>query len=162
MHDFEHQEILVLTWSEYLDPEVVTEFENKLNAKIKFVYYESDDVRTEILVADAEKSYDVVPTSGLDVQKYVRQDLLESKRNPDIPNDRHMKPRWTNALPKTEMHAIPYFLGTLGIAYLRDLISKLMRGERARCSSASIRPMPVKKFTDAPSAFVFRSKHSCC
>jgi len=123
-HDFGGQELVVLTWSEYLDPELVTEFENKFNAKINFVYYESDDARTEILVAGEGKGYDVVLTSGLDVQKYVSQGWLESKRNLDIPNDRHIKPRWANAFPKTETHAIPYFWGTLGIAYRKDLVSE--------------------------------------
>ncbi len=123
-HDFGGQELVFLTWSEYLDPEVVTEFENKFNAKIKFVYYESDDTRTEILVASEGKGYDVILTSGLDVQKYVRQGWLESKRNLNIPNNRHIKPRWANAFPKAETHAIPYFWGTLGIAYRKDLVSK--------------------------------------
>lgn len=123
-HDFGGQELVVLTWSEYLDPEVVTEFENKFNAKINFVYYESDDARTEILVTGEGKGYDVVLTSGLDVQKYVRQGWLESKSNLDIPNDRHIKPRWANAFPKTKTHAIPYFWGTLGIAYRKDLVSE--------------------------------------
>ncbi len=122
--DFAGQELVVLTWSEYLDPEIVTEFEKTFNAKINFVYYESDDSRTEILVAGEGKGYDVVLTSGLDVQKYVRQGWLEPKRKLTIANDRHIKPRWANAFPKTETHAIPYFWGTLGIAYRKDLVSK--------------------------------------
>jgi spermidine/putrescine transport system substrate-binding protein len=122
--DFGGQELVVLTWSEYLDPDVVNEFENKFNAKIKFAYYESDDSRTELLVAGEGKGYDVVLTSGLDVQKYVRQGWLEPKRNLSIPNDRHIKPRWIDAFPKTETHAMPYFWGTLGIAYRKDLVPK--------------------------------------
>ncbi|NIM21305.1 MAG: hypothetical protein GTN64_02620, partial [Candidatus Latescibacteria bacterium] len=48
--DFKGQELVFLTWSEYIDPEVVSEFEKRFNAKVKFAYFEEDDQRTEILV----------------------------------------------------------------------------------------------------------------
>lgn len=122
--DFGGQELVILTWSEYMDPDVVTEFESKFNAKVKFAYFESDDSRTETLVASEGKGYDVLLTSGLDVEKYVKKGWIESIRNSAIPNIRHINPRWANAFPKTKAHAVPYFWGTLGIAYRKDLLSK--------------------------------------
>ena len=45
------EELVFLTWADYLDPEIVTEFEQEHGIKIRFTYYESDDARDEILAA---------------------------------------------------------------------------------------------------------------
>ena len=122
--DFKGEELVFLTWSEYIDPDVVSEFENKFNAKIKFAYYESDDNRTEILVESNGRGYDLLLTSGLDLENYVAQGWIDPVTSEEVPNIRHINPRWASAFPRTETHAVPYFWGTLGIAYRKDLVSE--------------------------------------
>ncbi len=120
--DFGGEELVFLTWSEYIDPEVVADFEKKFNAKVKFAYYESDDKRTELLVASEGRGYDLVLTSGHDLEKYVNQGWIDLLKNVAVPNLRHINPRWAAAFPRTVTHAAPYFWGTLGIAYRKDLV----------------------------------------
>lgn len=124
MTDFGGEELVFLTWSEYIDPDVVGEFEKKFNAKVRFAYYESDDKRTELLVASDGKGYDLVLTSGHDLGKYVNQGWIAPVGPSEVPNLRHINSRWATAFPKTETHAVPYFWGTLGIAYRKDLVSE--------------------------------------
>ena len=115
------QHLVFLTWAEYLDPAVLDEFKQRFNAKVKFVYYESDDVRSELLLATDGKGYDVVLTSGLDLQKYVKRGWLAPIDRAMLPNAQHITARWIDAFPAAQTHAIPYFWGTLGIAYRQDL-----------------------------------------
>ncbi len=122
--DFKGEELVFLTWSEYIDPDVVSAFEKKFNAKVKFAYYESDDKRTEVLVSSDGKGYDLLLTSGLDVESYVDHGWIEPVTPAQVPNIRHINPRWASAFPRTETHAVPYFWGTLGIAYRKDLVSE--------------------------------------
>ena len=116
------QELVFLTWSEYMDPEVITEFEEKFNATVKFVYFESDDIRTEILADHDGAGFDVICVSGLTVAQYVRQNWLAAISESDIPNAEHIYPRWASAFPDTKEYAVPFFWGTTGIGYRADLI----------------------------------------
>jgi spermidine/putrescine transport system substrate-binding protein len=115
------QELVFLTWSEYMDPEVLTEFEEKFNAKVNFVYFESDDIRTEILAEHDGKGFDLILASGLSLAPYSRQGWLTPISESDIPNANHINPRWANAFPGAAEYAVPYFWGTTGIAYREDL-----------------------------------------
>jgi spermidine/putrescine-binding protein len=58
-------ELVFLTWSEYMEPEVVAAFEQKFNAKIKFVYFDADDTRDDMLVETDGRGYDLVLVNGI-------------------------------------------------------------------------------------------------
>lgn len=116
------QELVFLTWSEYIDPEVVAEFEAQFTAKVSFVYFESDDVRTEMLVETDGEGFDVMLVSGLAITPYARQDWLAPISESDVPNRKHINPRWANAFSGSSEYAVPYFWGTTGIGYRDDLI----------------------------------------
>lgn len=116
------QELHFLTWSEYMDPEIVQEFEEKLGVKVKFTYFESDDDRTALLQATDGKGYDVVITDGTAISKYAKQQWLAPISESEVPNKRHIDHRWTTAHPEAGRFAVPYFWGTLGIAYRSDLV----------------------------------------
>lgn len=68
------QRLVILTWSEYIDPEVVREFEQAFNTEVVFVYFEADDTRTEMLVANDGDGYDVIVINDTAVNDYVKQD----------------------------------------------------------------------------------------
>jgi spermidine/putrescine transport system substrate-binding protein len=115
------EELAFLTWADYLDPEIVTEFEQEHGIKIRFTYYESDDARDEILGASDGRSYDLAIVNGLMLQSYAERSWLAPVAASDIPNLVHIDTRWRNVFPAGERYAVPYFWGTLGIAYRQDL-----------------------------------------
>ncbi len=65
------QELVFLTWSEYMDPALIEKFEASYNAKVRLVYFESDELRDEMLVATDGAAYDVICTNGRSI-KYLR------------------------------------------------------------------------------------------
>jgi spermidine/putrescine transport system substrate-binding protein len=115
------EELAFLTWADYLDPEIVTEFEQEHGVKIRFTYYESDDARDEILAASDGRSYDLAIVNGLMLRSYAKRSWLAPVAESDIPNLAHAEMRWRKAFPASDRYAVPYFWGTLGIAYRQDL-----------------------------------------
>lgn len=115
-------ELRILTWSEYMDPEIVAEFEAKYNAKIKFSYFESDETRTDILLENDGVGFDLVMVNGINLSIYRKRGWLAPLEAEKIPNLRHIDRRWIEAFPAAEGRAVPFFWGTLGIAYRRDLV----------------------------------------
>jgi spermidine/putrescine transport system substrate-binding protein len=116
------EELVFLTWADYLDPEVVAEFEQETGVKIKFAYFESDDARDEILSNSDGRGYDMALVNGLTLQSYAKRNWLALPAQQSIPNLAHLEPRWRTAFPAAERYGVPYFWGTLGIAYRQDLV----------------------------------------
>ena len=116
------EELVFLTWADYMDPEVVTEFEKEHGIKIVFRYFESDDARDEIVAGEDGRGYDLVMVNGLMVHSYAQRSWLAPVGALQIPNAAHLDTRWRTAFPSSERYGVPYFWGTLGIAYRRDLV----------------------------------------
>ncbi len=111
-----------LTWFDYIDPEVVAEFEQKHDVKINFTYYESDDARDGILADSTGTGYDLAIVNGVSLNSYTKLNWIAPLSEDDIPNLALIEPRWRSAFPSSESYAVPYFWGTLGIAYRKDLV----------------------------------------
>ena len=120
-------ELRILNWSEYMDPEIVKEFEAKYNATVKFTYFESDETRTDMLLEADGIGYDLVLVNGINMNIYRKRGWLAPLDEEKIPNMRHIDRRWIEAFPAAEGMGAPFFWGTLGIAYRRDLVEKPLR-----------------------------------
>ena len=118
------QELKILIWSDYLDPEIVNEFEQKKNVDIKLNYFVSDDDRDDILQDNNAEGYDVVLVNGANLHSYIKRGWLAKIPEEKIPNKVHIKNKFFDLFPESHNYAIPYFWGTLGIAYRSDLVDK--------------------------------------
>jgi|SRR6056297_650215 len=116
------QELVILNWSDYLDPDLVAQFETAYNAKVTQVFYASDERRTELLLETNGKGYDLILTSGVDISTYVQQGWLSPLNKDQLPNLAHLSSHWRHAFPYAEHYAVPFFWGTTGIAYRQDLV----------------------------------------
>ena len=117
-------ELNFLTWSEYIDPAVVAEFEQQFHAKINFTYFEDDDERDAILVKSSGGGFDLAVVNGVQVNAYQRHGWLAHLDNKDIPNLKYIDEKWIKAIERAPGYGVPYFWGTLGIAYRKDLIKE--------------------------------------
>ncbi len=115
--------LVLLNWSEYLDPELVAKFEQEYNAKLKEVYFESDDLRDDMLLDNDGRGYDLVMASGPAIDAYQRRNWLAPLDLEQIPNFKHIDQHWVKAFPAAHSYAVPFFWGTTGIAYRSDLVS---------------------------------------
>jgi len=120
----EPTELVILNWSDYIDPELVEKFEQQFNVKIKEIYFESDDLRDNLVLETEAKGYDVVLINGSSLHIYRKQGWLASVDENQMPNLKYIDDRWRDAFIEARELAVPYFWGTLGIAYRSDLIDE--------------------------------------
>jgi spermidine/putrescine transport system substrate-binding protein len=116
------RELTILNWSDYMDPGVIADFERTFKAKVRKVYFETNDIRDQTLLTTEGEGYDLVMLSTSDLESYRRQGWLEPLDTTRIPNLRHIEPRWIKAYPGGGIYGLPYFWGTVGIAYRQDLV----------------------------------------
>jgi spermidine/putrescine transport system substrate-binding protein len=116
------EQLVFFTWADCIDPELVVESERETGAVVELSYYASDDRRDEILATSHALDYDLVVVSGLMIQPYVTRGWLAPISPESVPNLRHLEPRWRDAFPESERYGLPYFWGTLGIGYRKDLV----------------------------------------
>jgi len=116
------QELVILNWSEYMLPEMILAFEKEYNATVKEIYYESDDARDQILLQTKGQGFDLILINGAVIDSYKKRNWLQSIELENIPNSKYIEEKWQNSFISAKNYAIPYFWGTLGIAYREDLV----------------------------------------
>lgn len=119
-------DLILLNWADYMDPELVIRFEQKFNARVKDIYYESDDHRDSMLTEADGKGFDLVMVNGLRLDLYRRRGWLAPLNEKEIPNLVHISPKWLDAF-NARGSAVPYFWGTLGVGYRKDLVPEEIR-----------------------------------
>ncbi|MCW9023239.1 MAG: spermidine/putrescine ABC transporter substrate-binding protein [Gammaproteobacteria bacterium] len=115
-------ELVFLTWPEYIDPEIVKKFEKQYQVKVRMVYFETDDMRDAMLLDSNGKGYDMVLIVGENIRIYNKRGWIAPLTQTQVPNLRFIGKKWLNAFEQTNGYAVPYFWGTLGIAYRKDLV----------------------------------------
>lgn len=116
------EDLKFLTWAGYLDPELVAEFEQETGIHINFTYYASDDARDGIVSNSDGRGFDLALVSGLMIKSYSKRNWLTPIVPSAIPNIAHIEARWRDAFPASKRYGVPYFWGTLGVVYRKDLV----------------------------------------
>lgn len=120
--DVAGEELVFLTWPSYIDMDIVADFERKFNAKVRFVYFESDDARHEMLANSNGTGFDLILSDGISLTSYVNLGWIDAVPTSEVPNLQHLDMHWRKAYPQGDTHGVPYAWGTMGIAYRRDLV----------------------------------------
>lgn len=115
------QTLEIFTWSEYVDPEIVEEFEAEFSAQLKQTFFASDEDRDRELAESAGTGYDLIMVSGQRVSKYAKRNWILPIDQKLVPNLAHVSSRWRDTFDATQTHSVPYFWGTMGIAWRSDL-----------------------------------------
>lgn len=114
----------VYNYGKYIDLEVLTLFEQKTGIKVIYENYETNEEMYRKVQAGAS-SYDVIFPSEYMVERMVVEDLLFELDSTELPNMRHMDPQFLNQnFDKGNKYSVPYFWGTLGILYNKDLVNE--------------------------------------
>lgn len=118
----EAQELVLLNWSEFMDPKLVAKFEQSHNALIRQVFFETNQARDQNLVESDGKGYDLAVVNDIALAPYRDRGWLAPLDRTNAPSLEHIDPRWYKFYAAAEGYAAPYFWGTLGIAYRADLV----------------------------------------
>lgn len=114
--------ISVYNWGEYIDPELIEQFEEETNISVVYETFDSNEsMMTKI--EQGGTTYDVVMPSEYAIEKMKETDLLQPIDHDLIPNLENIDPYFLDLPfdPGNE-YSVPYFWGTVGIAFNPTLL----------------------------------------
>lgn len=110
-------EVSVYNWGEYIDTDLITQFENETGIKVNYKTYESNEQMYSVL-KQGGVSYDVVIPSDYMVSRLIDEDMLEPLDFSNIPNYSLIEDSLKGmAFDTGNKYSVPYMWGTLGIIY---------------------------------------------
>lgn len=116
------RELVFLNWDSYVDPALIRAFEKRYDVRVREMFFESDEARNRMLVEADGKGYDVAVVNGDALSLYRAHSWLAPLDKSLVANLRHVDPLYRTIYPAADGVAVPYFWGTLGIAYRADLL----------------------------------------
>lgn len=109
--------IIVYNWGDYIDPELITQFEEETGYKVIYETFDSNEAMLT-KIKQGGTNYDIAIPSEYTINKMVKENLLEKLDYSKIKGMEHIDPRFLHqSFDPENTYSIPYFWGTLGIVY---------------------------------------------
>jgi spermidine/putrescine transport system substrate-binding protein len=114
-------------WSEYIDPEVVKDFEKQTGIEVRISLYESnDEMIAKLQQGGGLGQYDVVVPSNNVLEQMIQLELLQPLDLGKIPNHKNLMDRFRNLrFDPGGKYTLPYQWGTVGLMYRKDKLPGL-------------------------------------
>lgn len=104
-------------WSDYMNPEVLTQFEQENNCKVILDNYDSNEAMYAKIKAGAT-GYDLIFPSSYMVSIMNQQGMIQPIDHAKIPNIKYIDPDFLHLTDDPEMqHSVPYMVSVTGLAY---------------------------------------------
>lgn len=136
--------LYIFNWSDYIDPELIKEFEAENNCRIKYSTYDSNEnMLTKI--KSSRESFDLVFPSGDHVNILRAAELLEPLDNGKLSNFKNLDLALlekAQSFDEGNRYAIPYFWGLTGLMFNKRYVPEDL------VSSRSWNILADKFFTD--------------
>lgn len=120
-------EVVVYNWGEYIDPDVLTAFEEETGIHVIYDEFETNEIMYPKVEAGAS-AYDVVCPSDYMIRKMIDNDLLAPLDFDKIPNARkYIGAQYfeqSREFDPTGEYSIPYCWGTVGILYNKTMVDE--------------------------------------
>ncbi|WP_330676769.1 ABC transporter substrate-binding protein [Butyrivibrio sp. DSM 10294] len=124
----ENGKLYVYNWGEYIDEEVIDEFEEETGIKVIYDTFESNEIMYAKLAQDSS-AYDVVCPSDYMVQKLIQNDLIQELDFGSIPNSANIGAQYYESASDFDpgnKYAVPYCWGTVGILYNKTMVDDVV------------------------------------
>lgn len=118
-------EVIVYNWGEYIDPDVIAEFEEETGIKVIYDEFETNEIMYPKVDAGASE-YDVICPSDYMISKMIENDLLQEidfskMSNIDQIGSQYME--MSKDFDPENKYSVPYCWGTVGILYNKTMVS---------------------------------------
>ncbi len=120
-------ELYVYNWGEYIDEDVITQFEEETGIKVTYDMFETNEEMYPIIEAGAVM-YDVVCPSDYMIQKMIENDMVQELNLENIPNLQYMDETYiekSQSFDPQNKYSVPYTWGTVGILYNAQRLEEL-------------------------------------
>jgi len=140
----------IYNWSDYIDPDLIEEFEQEFGIKVNYDIYDSSEiVDTKLLTGHS--GYDIVVHSASFSARRIPIGVYQSVDYERLENWHHID---ADLLAKIRRYfggniaGVPYMWGTTGFAYNRDMILKRMPDAPLDSAAMLFDPAVVSRFAD--------------
>lgn len=120
------QKVIVYNWGEYLDPEVITMFEEETGIDVIYEEFETNEIMYPKVQSGAI-AYDVVCPSDYMIQKMLDNCLLAEINFDNVPNLKNIGQRYmdkSREFDPENKYSVPYCWGTVGILYNKTMVDE--------------------------------------
>ena len=112
----EPQKLNLFIWSEYIDPQMVADFEKQFDCKVNIDLYEDSESMLAKVQGGGGGAYDLVVPSDNVVPAMTKLKLLAPLRHENIPNLKNLDDRFLSpAYDRGNKYTVAYQWGTVGI-----------------------------------------------
>jgi spermidine/putrescine transport system permease protein len=124
---FEGQWLNVFNWSDYIDPDVIKDFEEWSGASVQYDNYSSDEDLEARMVSGG--GYDVIFPSDKSLAALMKLGLLGELDRSKIPNWKNLDKRFLGVRhDPLNRYTAPYFWGTLAVGIRTDHVREPAKG----------------------------------
>lgn len=124
--DAGNNQVIVYNWGEYIDPEVLTMFEEETGIDVVYEEFETNEIMYPKIQSGAI-AYDVVCPSDYMVQRMIENDLLAEIDFNNIPNLKYIDSTYmeqSRQFDPENKYSVPYLFGTVGILYNKTMVDE--------------------------------------
>ncbi|MDO5391656.1 MAG: extracellular solute-binding protein [Eubacteriales bacterium] len=120
------KQVIVYNWGEYIDPEVLTMFEEETGISVIYEEFETNEIMYPKIKSGAI-AYDVVCPSDYMIERMVKEDLLAEINWDNVPNIKNIDPTYmdqSKSFDPDNAYSVPYCFGTVGILYNKTMVDE--------------------------------------
>lgn len=118
--------LVVYNWGEYIDPEVLTIFEEETGINVVYEEFETNEILYP-KVSSGAIAYDVVCPSDYMIQRMIENDLLTEINFDNISNIKNIGKQYmeqSRQFDPENKYSVPYCWGTVGILYNKTMVDE--------------------------------------
>lgn len=109
--------IVFYNWGDYIDPELITEFEDETGYRIIYETFDSNEAMFS-KVQQGGTTYDILVPSEYMIEQLMENDMLQPLNYDLLPNIKNIDQRFMDlSFDPGNKYSVPYFWGSLGIVY---------------------------------------------
>jgi spermidine/putrescine-binding protein len=125
---FAGQKLNVFNWSDYIDSDLIPEFQQRTGATVQYDNYSSEsELETKLLAGGG--GYDVIFPSDRSMAPLVSKELLAEIDKSLLSNWKYLDPKFLGAPYDPEnRHSVPYFWGTVAVGIRTDKVTEPVNG----------------------------------
>lgn len=112
--------LTVFNWAHYLSPQVIQTWQEQSGIVVEEAYFDDDVERDRIINRRSYNTLDVVVLDEIASHNFLANGKMLDLTQYDIPNRKYIPQLWQQQCGNG---GIPYFWGTLGLAYRKDIYS---------------------------------------
>ena len=150
----------IYNWSDYIDPELLTQFTKETGIKVTYDTFDSNEV-LETKVLQGGTGYDIVVPSNHNVPRYIAAGAIEPLDKAQLPGLDKLSPEMRAHMEPFDpggKYVVPYMQGTIGIGYNAEAVAKRLPGRKVDSWAIVFDPLVLAKLKDCGVYFLDASE----